>query len=463
MRAKTLIQRFVLSRITGLSLVALLIIQCLIGVNIPQVSETAPAFLARWRTEHPSTAYVVDLLRLDRLYSSEIFLVLIGILFIVMLCSVFRLYRSVKNRHSHLNAEFDRRHSQVFFSFTASSETATATSLERGEDHGYLIREMSVSRYHLQKYGVSRWGTVIFHAGLLVIIAAGLLTFLFEQRGFVQVLERDTFFGNATEFLSSENGPLASPFVPDLALSLETLSPFYYDNGQMKDLQSSVLVGGLSEQPERSLLSINNPVEVNGVKIFQSTSFGYAVCLVFEKDGFSAPTYFSLDHPRKLGQPFFGKSDFPTTPYEMNMELFPDRTNRSFLVHDPVLRIVFSRDGLSLGSTTMTPGESIEFQGGKLVFKDIRHWIGIILAKNRSVPLVFFGFAIALLGLTMIYGFPMREIIVHVERSEGRLLLSFAGFARRDRALLAEEFKKLMESIYMSEGVVDVGTELVEV
>lgn len=459
---KNKLKRLLLSRFTAFCLVALIGILCLIGDTIPQVGSVSPSFYHQWESEHPNLKTLVETLHFNRMYTSEIFLGTVTLLLLAMSYSLYHVFSAVRRKDRKTVIRLVERAFRHFFAFKGTL-LAPKTLLNEAQKRGYHYEEISESLLRLRKYAFSRWGTSLLHLGMLIVVATGMLTFLFEQRGFVQLLEGDTFFGSRSDFLSVEQGPFARKFAPDLSISLARFTPEYYPKGDIKSLESSVLLGKHLESLSSVALSVNHPLNIGGAKIYQSTSFGFTVCLVLERNGQSIPAYFSLDHPRKLGKPYVGYSDFPTSGYLLTMELTPDPTSGTFQLHNPALRLIVEEQGVVRFSGMLKTGDSIQLSGETLSFKDVRHWTGLIVTENKFVPLSFLGFALVILGLLLIYVFPMREIYVAIEPQGESVWLTLGGTTRRDHSLFAEEFNALAESIYLKEGVLDVRTDLVEI
>jgi hypothetical protein len=87
----------------------------------------------------------------------------------------------------------------------------------------------------------------------------------------------------------------------------------------------------------------------------------------------------------------------------------------------------------------------------------------LIVTKNPFVPYAFIGFGLILIGLVMVYIFPTRTILISVEQVGNNWKLAFGGAARREKALFDDEFNELIESLYIEEGVLNVGSRMVEV
>lgn len=458
------LKEILLSRTTGLILIGSVAALCLIGVIVPQISNSTPSFITNWKENHLFLGAIISKLNFDKMYSSEIFLTVIFLLFITMSFSLWNLFTRIRKSSAKQNFNFSEKTFKNYFSFTSQNKNSVENILTGMARNGFTVKNLSQGKYLFRKYGFSQWGGFILHFGMLIIIAAALYTFLFEKRGFVQIIEGDTFFGQKEKFLSEEKGLLASQFIPDINISLIKFTSQYYSNGNVEFIESSLLINKHSESPKPVSISINHPINnVDGLNIYQSTFFGYTVCLLLNRNGHEIPTYFSLDHPIELENPFSGISEFPTTNYIFRMELFPDVSKDSRSLKQPSLHLIIEDKGVTQFKGTVKPGESILLGADKLTFVDIRHWSGLILTENQSVVFIFLGFGLIVLGFILIYIFPKREIYFGVIKNENTLQLSFGGRAVREPHQFEEEFRSFIESIYLKESFINVQSELVEI
>ena len=76
-----------------ITLIVLTFIAALLGAFIPQVSDKSPSYFEEWKLKSPKTFYIVNLLQLNRVYTSVWFLSLV---FIIMLSLGYSLYSQVR-------------------------------------------------------------------------------------------------------------------------------------------------------------------------------------------------------------------------------------------------------------------------------------------------------------------------------------------------------------------------------
>jgi cytochrome c biogenesis protein ResB len=439
---------------------ALLLMGCLgclslISLFVPQVRDTTWAENEFWYLAHPVIATIARTLELDHVFTSLAYLGLAGTMLVSLSFASVQLYRRRRVDQVSTRPDVNETNYSQFSSVRIAAGESIEPAIDKLVAHGYRVDRISADRMIATKHFWASWGTLLLHLGMIAVISVSVVYVLTERRGFVQLIEGDTFFGQHGEFLAQEQGPWISPFKPELDISLVNLAPTYYASGELMSLVSTVRIGNSSSMA-LALIGINAPHELNGLKVYQSTSFGKTVCLLSSGNGRTEPIYYSLDRPTKPGGAYVGQSDLPTTAYLIDLSLVDDASVPTLhLKIEEGIHIAF--DG------TLKKGESATFEGRTLTFKGIRMWSGLIVTETYGVTFVFVGFVLILIGLAMTYIFPVREFVIDICRDQEAVTLLVGGVARREKALFAEEYREVVDLFTANEVKAYVRTELAEV
>ena len=440
--------RFFASPKTIILLLSLFLAACLAGVLIPQTTSSTPAYFAAWQAKSPYSYYLVKSLQLDRVFTSCWFLFLI---FFLLPAVGFSVHGQFRKALLASNAKPSFKFTpQAVFKTDISPAAALGNVLGKKRFQAQERREGSTLLLNFSRNRQNVWGSFIFHSGILLIILAALLTFSCQKRGFVQLIEGDTFLGREEGFLSSSKGILAGRFDPAFAIRLERFSHTYWDTGELKEVQSDITIDrpGL---PFRTSLRRGTPLSIDGVALYQSADFGYTLKISYipgGKTGDVIPTYFSLDMA-PAGKALKGTSDFPTTDYILDMTFFPDRGGRSPYPVNPYLEVRFMRGEREVGRAALKPGEEALVDGSRFRFEEVRNWSGLILTENRFIALVYGGFLMNALGLFMMFFFVPQEILVSrtAEKDGGFSVAVAVKTKMGSRALLADIVERIKESL----------------
>lgn len=453
-----------------ITLIILTFIATLIGVLVPQVGDKSPSYFETWKLSSPKTFYIVNILQLNRVYTSVWFLSLV---FIIMLSLGYSIYLMIKRNLKR----------KQFIPPTESGWDLIDTGY--AVEHESLIRFMGKKGYKLvhgswfmvhgkdvhsneqstmnderilvfSKNSINKWGGVIFHSGLFLIIIAALIGLAFQKRGFVQVMEGEVFSGIYDDFLVKEFGVFQKRFNVEFKTQLSRFRHEYWETGQVKEVASSVTLIDDKGNTYEDTVSPNHPVKYKGINIYQSFDYGYAISFILKNsDGRETVTHFLLDHPDKRTKPFAGSSDFPQTPYIFKMKFYPDISMNSFhlgkpILHLQVFRQVHSSPSIVHGNDErifdglIIPGNVINIEGNFVRFFNISQWSGLIYVKSPDMSPAYAGFFISCIGAAIIFLLPHKEIFISKKGS----VLSLYGRTNRYKPLFDEELEEIEKELW---------------
>jgi cytochrome c biogenesis protein ResB len=450
------IKRFFLSRKTILFLISAVGISCLVGSTIPQVARKPAQFFETWKAKSPIIYKLVDLLQVNQVYTSIWFLVLVALIACSLALTIY--FQSKELIKSRRPAQ--RKISQGSFKHYHVLKSVQSPEL-KGEkftheiegvlkDDGYrscLVTEGN--RYHVfDKNSWGRWGSVIFHMGLLFMVVAALYNVAFHKRGIIQLIQTDTFQGKNKDWGGKWIGVFAGDFDLGFQVCLEKFVPTYWENDQVKTLESSLRIIDEKGGVEKSLLSRGSPVRFKGTRIYQSRNYGYALGFVLKgEDGKEDQTHFFLKAPEKKDQPFARTVGIPGTDYVLDMTFYPDLTKPSFHVTLPGMHLTVTEKGEQRFKGRVLYSQRARINKDTLTFAQINYWTELLFVKNDGVPLVYLGFASGVLGALLIFMLPYKKVHLKVAEEGEYVRLYIGGHTKRYQTLFAEEFKELAERL----------------
>ncbi len=448
------------ARAVAMALLVLLVGWCVLGLVIPQRS-VDPVYYGRWEQRHPDIAAAAEWCGADHVFTSTGFLVTTGVLVVALAAGLLAMGRRLRDPSPSVVVDRSRLAVESL-ELPAVHGLAWISVVGILKDRGYQPISVGQTDVVLRKFGAGRWGGLVLHAGFLMVVVASFIVFLCGQRGFVQVLERDSYIGTQDQFLAEECGPLARPFRPDLLLTLERCHPSLYSGGALKGLSSEVLVGIQGGEMLAANVGVNAPLVVNGIKIYQSLDQGHTLGFRVGHSGADVPVYLSLGPASGRGMAAMAHERLPTTDLDVAVAFWPVEDERMSAVESGQLHLVVRRNGRTLTEGWLRPGESIDAGGTAITWMDTRRWSGFILTSTPGLTGVFAGFVLVLTGLILIYGYPTREVRISLLTEGGEHQLRLVGYARRERAEFHQEFGSISEAIVTTYGVLNVGAELVD-
>ncbi len=346
---------FFFSRKFSLALLVLLILFSLLGTVVPQEHLYGGDEFRKWQHDYPTFYRAAIPLGLTRLYTSTGFIAVAVLLFLSLGLCTFRRVRT----------------------------------LLQG------------------KGGYGQWGSVLFHFSAIVILAGAVTSLWTKFDGNILLTEGQSFSGNTGEYASIQRSPYFAFPAPDFTLTLQKFRPTY---GAVPIYVSDVAI-------ER-----NGSRIPEAVRDFHALSYGgYAF---YQKGHGFSPSFLVRD--RWGGVVFQSFVSFrsgigpdgevqyedyfqiPGAGLEVRGRLYPDLvaakdsiTTKSVLPVNPGIDIRIKKNGEEVYQGILMRGQSIELDGFSLAFQDLRYWSEFRVVRDPGVPVIYLGFIIGALGLTM--------------------------------------------------------------
>ena len=430
------INKFLISPKTIISLIILTLLACSIGFFVPQLTDKSPSFFQTWQEQNIYTYRFVTRLQLHQVYTSYWFLGLVCLIAISLLSS---LYAQIKKNLKYglkgrtQNTEYGTQHIEVI---------RNTLHKKRYKEQGFINEG---HEFIFTKNSISRWGSVIFHAGLLLVVISAILVLSYRSRGFVQLIEGDTFVGKESSFLVKSRGALAGEYNPGFYTFLSKLDHTYWETGELKHLESSLTIVEDTEQAEKKV-SINNPLFIKDTNLYQSDDYGYTLSFVLKKlTGENVVSHFSIDRAANVRKRAVGRTDYPLSPYIVEMKFMPDLEKKSFYLNKPIVYLNIAEGLNDVFSGLVIPGDAIKIKDDILHFTGVRYWSGLIFVKNPGMSIAYIGFVIVIIGLVIMFLLPYKEI--HLSFDPVTKAYDISGKTRKYEAIFNEELDEIRGEI----------------
>ena len=363
-------------------------------------------------------------LQLDHVYSSSWFLALLAWLGLALiLCSWRRQWPALQAALRWIDYQTPRQLSKLTLAETISVSDSKA-SLSRLEGllqaRGWELQPKG-DRLAARKGVLGRVGPLLVHAGLVVLMVGAAWGSLGGQR-----MERFLAPGNELELLNSRGETQVS-------VSLERFGVQRDPAGRPEQFSSLLkLTPGQGQEASNAEISVNHPLRYRGMTLYQAD---WALSALQVQLGKSPILELPLQSFPQLGEQVWGIV-LPTRPDGSNPVLLALSSEQG-----PVT--AYSADAEILANL-IPGGEAVEVEGIPLRVAGVIPASGILLKRDPGVPLVYGGFAIALVGgaLSLI---ATRQIWAIAEA--GNQKLHVAGLCNRNLTALANELPLLIAEV----------------
>lgn len=447
-------QRFVkLLSSLRLTIYLILALGCifLLGLWVPQANVLKMDAYLQWKNNHPQLLSLLESLRLTRIYTSPLTIVLWVGFFLNLALVMWKRVPAVlqKIRFSPAKIQDPREaagyvSSGMLMSSFPVEEERLRLSLQR---RGYRFHGTAV-RFYAVKNQLSPCATILFHLSFFLMLLGGLINMYSRFSGNVDLSEGESFQGELTSY----NAPPRLPKVgtpPRTFITVEKVSPETVDG-----MPTRLAVNIIDRFGKRHLAEINRPYR-EGATSFVVTTIGVTPLFVVtdkqgrERDG----AYVKLN---VLG----GKQDnFTMLGYRINVRFYPDyfldgttEGTRSTEFKRPAFHLQVRQDGRTLAEKTLLKGDSLAMGDYTLSFRDMPFWVRLYVVKEYGLEMVYAGFVLAIAALVWRFVFYRRELVGAVVEREGGVALYLAGRSEFYRSLYEDEFEDMVKTLAQQEG-----------
>ncbi|HEY5513973.1 MAG TPA: cytochrome c biogenesis protein ResB, partial [Geomonas sp.] len=281
------------------------------------------------------------------------------------------------------------------------------------------------------------WGSLAFHAGLLLCFIAIPLSAFNSFSG--NLLLTQGAVVPLREGVRPDHG--ADPCtLPAGTVSVEDLRGIYLKGKFKLDFGGTLLLDR-DGRAERLPFSVNQPVSSGGFQ-FSLQEYGFAPRLVVTGAGLPAFDYFlNLTHPEE-GDYF----PLPKGGLRLFVALLPDFFrdkdkigSRSREPRNPYLLVKVFQGEKVLVERLVKVGESVEVEGYSIAAQQLGNWVNLAVSRERGLLFIILGSLVVTLGLLVRFLSNERRLELEILPAAGGCSCRLKGYSRYYPAFLENE------------------------
>jgi cytochrome c biogenesis protein len=409
----------------------------LIGVVVDQGKDAA----FYWQNYTPVLARIVLRLHLENIYHSPAYIAIIGLILISLTVATFRRViparlpplRAVKIEHIPLHASFD----------VVGDEADVRERIARFfAARGWQIRKREFGGEEwtfVDRHNWARRGVLVAHVGFVIIAAGTTLYWATGYSGQFSVLSGQT----AT--IPQSGARVALHQFNFRVQPIATKSGIVY---QPVDYVSNATVTGKDGVPHEAVIRVNQPYDVDGVKVYQAT-YGFGITFALTHDG--RPIEGPPAGPIKEGDAFPIAGTSRAIEYRQFVGTIDRRTGQPGIdprPNDPGV-IVEAYDGdQPLGSALIPLGKKLDLGAGyALEAQRFTLYSGFQYRYDPGIPLVLIGALVLLAGLCISFYFLPARLYVRLA-GEGRSWnVGIAATTVKGYDIFADRFRDIVAAL----------------
>src|SRR6266545_2052099 len=378
--------------------------------------------------------------------------------------------------------QLDRYRNYASFHTDASPERAVELTSQTLKRHRFRLATHGRGELSAEKGFLREAASLLFHVSFLVLLVGLAYGKGFGYRGQATVVEGETWADARINYDAFTPGRyFGVDGLPPFSLRLDDFSNTFYDDLTPKEYASRlVALDAQGRQTQAQKVTVNRPMTVDGVRVFQS-DYGYApVVRVRAPSGEvlqDGPVLFSRDPGSEVST---GAIRLPSLKPQVGLQItfftglrvVPDASGEQQIVNDPRLvnpvlvvvpftgdlnasraHSVFTLDYSGLGPPgrplILPVGRSGRLAGGLEVdFPSLRQYTVLTLARDPGVPIMAAAAGLVLVGLLpSLYVTRRRVWLRATPAAEGGTRVQLAGLALQGKVAFVDEFRDLARDV----------------
>lgn len=364
-----------------------------------------------------NTYRFITLLGLDDVYHSPWFFALLFLFAInLTLCSLRRFMPIFKGgKKVSIPDEAAMVSMPMNFRIGGNWDDAALSSTLKGYRCIYSGEEGRV----FQKGRLSRYGVLLVHASIMLILVGGFVGLVAGFKGFMVLQKGETKNIITVRGENSDEKPLG------FFLKCRDFQVSFYPNGTPKDYVSTVEVIEGGQTVLEKQIRVNDPLNYKGIHIYQA-SYGKTPSFIFK---------IGSEHVTLKERETFRKDDFAIMPirFEQNIHNFGPGVMVAYLDKGEPRTAWFLKN--------IERFNEKDIQGVLVRLEDFKEnlYTGLSVSKDPGIWIVWTGFAFILFGLYINFFMFYRR--VYVRKVAGGYLI--AGIAMKNKEAFEKEFEGL--------------------
>jgi len=281
---------------------------------------------------------------------------------------------------------------------------------------------------------VGVWGSPLFHLGILLIVAAGILRALFGADAVVDLMAGETLLPRSDQYGRQWPGLLARPFAFPVPVRLEELHVTRYASGETRWVEGTLRLG---EGPASAMvpIAVNGPVTRAFHTLYLRTTGGAAV-LVDVRHGSKGEQHAILLRETGRGAEGTARLGDGTLLRAVSngggIGRIPERIDLRAL-----------RSGALAGVAPLGRNEALTLPDGtRVVVSEIVPWAQFSGRRDVATPVVYFGFLFVCMGGLLMMAVVRVESGTATETVDGGVKLTVWMRPQRFAPLFAQTFEE---------------------
>lgn len=442
---------FLASKRLALSLLLTLTGIALLGAIVPQETGQHEALFTGWLNKYPTLGPILVSLGITRIFSTNYFYLVVVLFFLnTLACTYAQVARL--SRHSKQDVKEERFTGNWSTFLTADEVLNLAEQILRKRSFRVVpLAETKGIKGLKGQPGL--WGSIIFHGGLVFLLAGVVFSVNYRLEGYKFLTEGQVFVEQHNAYSQLKEGPWFREKHIGKMFRLEEMKIIYNQDISREEFINKFSVfdqeGDFLETQE---VTVSQPLQYQGYSFYFDKQ-GYTPLLsIFDRNGVLVRNLYTMLDTTKDGDKWYFRRTMmlEESRVQVRLDFFPDVgkgtqgfISKSYILNNPGLVITQNPGQAEAKQALLKIGESVKIGEFVYSFGDIKRYSGYRIVFDGGVWLVYLSFLIIIAGGALIYIFVPRSIQVEVREDQGRVLVMVRGQTRNYFDLFGEEFAEI--------------------
>lgn len=254
-----------------------------------------------------------------------------------------------------------------------------------------------------KKKDLGFWGSMIFHAGLLTIIIAAIITKLTLFEGEVLLTEGYPFPLGREGYLKISREPDSGIQFPEGTITMTKYKNIYQGDFAI-DHEASITIdrGGI---PWKTAIKVNQPLEIDGLQ-YTLNKYGFSPAFVVKDDkgNVLVDAFINLVVVQGKEDSFEvpGKNTMIYVRFHPDFEMTKEGPrSKSRIPNNPVVAVKVKRWGKESKFLHIKMGSSKNIMGYNISFPELKYWAHFLVKRDKGVPVFIVAFFLVVGGLSL--------------------------------------------------------------
>lgn len=286
----------------------------------------------------------------------------------------------------------------------------------------------------------ANWGSVIFHFGLIICMVGALMSFTIGFKGKIGLTERSFFEDKQGQYGYIAPKPLTlTGGFNRFSLYLQQITVKDKVNGTWSE--GKVTVFRQDVKVKEGPVSSGFPLRYRNLSI-SDDSFGYFIVLnLTDTQGRTEKLTVGIDTTKHAAsEQYNADMELRTQNVYGRIELYPDFVDRagaaytrSYRMDNPVLKLELKdKSSAKIYQGNLAKGQEVTLADSrKLRFEGYYPWKSFWIIYDYGIPFIYSGFAIAGIGLLLLYALTCRQVRVIGGETEVGFQIAIEGWTPR--------------------------------